>query len=870
MLTFQLTSTWNSKLKLSNSHKSINPFIQFISNIPDTESNLEIIGNLNFDDINTSELASLHEAIANLPRHITSITFTGNYTSYSEDISQHDEPLPCLVEKLKIEQNFNEFVKRLPNSVHTLIFNFSYGARVNSIYKINITRLIDVVTYLPKNITILNLTGTDLSGDDSLRTTHEDLVKLFQNIPKTVKTLYLTVRNLDKLLAILHALPDSIENLGLYNCLICNSVGEKQDKKRLELFKAIGRSVKKLNLTGNALNNLTSKCAISLFENLPNGLVELDLSYNKLGQHALRTSTIFQSIKAKLVKLKINANELGQLSKDGLSTVFTILPPGLKALELRSNFSGNVQMKSEKLITVLTRIPSTVCELDLSDNDIPLIYNPDNILKKIPHTITKLGLVEKNIAVLPQDLLPNHINTILYSPYYASVPNTVHTLDLNAVGLNDATGERLANFFKGLPSHVRKLILTNNDLAYMDLNKIKQAFKALPLSVEEIDLSENGFDLLPNSKLNERLDFVPYSVKFILDKNKFYTRNNGALMILPSSRNLEFFKPHEVFRKQKEFANAYVTLMSMMHSKRYNVNIPMGVAFNILSYYFKLPMDTSMSRATMERQLNTVLISSKLPDEITSSVQEECLNVAYERIASLAKNYTKLDLSRCGLNRLDTPERFNQIFDNIPNTITTLKLRGNGFQVNVDTLNTFINALKYIPKQIIYLDISDHGFEQYDAQKLKRLLSNLPETVQSVSLTYENPVSPALHIAKRQWPDSYKTLISATPNIMQQARQLLVDYTKGDSLFWLFLFGHWQRNHVYEVADIVERIDKGLITEPIDLFHTLETINLTNESGSLGRRISYILKLLAEPKLEQHQELKDVKIEAIQQEKPNM
>jgi hypothetical protein len=98
---------------------------------------------------------------------------------------------------------------------------------------------------------------------------------------------------------------------------------------------------------------------------------------------------------------------------------------------------------------------------------------------------------------------------------------------------------------------------------------------------------------------------------------------------------------------------------------------------------------------------------------------------------------------------------------------------------------------------------------------------------------------------KRRWSASYQTFVSNTSNELQQARNLLNDYTRGESACLRFLHGNWNRHHIEEIARLVYRIDHGLIAHLEDLKYELEQIKLTNETGSLARRFSFIASISA-------------------------
>ncbi|MGL5742764.1 MAG: DUF5617 domain-containing protein [Legionella sp.] len=89
-------------------------------------------------------------------------------------------------------------------------------------------------------------------------------------------------------------------------------------------------------------------------------------------------------------------------------------------------------------------------------------------------------------------------------------------------------------------------------------------------------------------------------------------------------------------------------------------------------------------------------------------------------------------------------------------------------------------------------------------------------------------------------PASYAKLYYQGVYPLQGARQLLNDYTKNNSAISRFFHGHWNRHHVAEVSQLVNKIDKGDIQDVTSLIAELKKINLVNTKGSLARRIYFL------------------------------
>lgn len=841
---------------------------EFFSSIPYTESSIELVNDYNYEKTQLEPKHSIpNKAIAHLPRHITTVSIGGKFIVALRDISDREDPLPIHINDLTLGRYFDGFVSNLPNSVHSLSINFSNETiNLDSVEKFSyIKQLIKAVESLSINIKTLDLSGTNL-----IRMKDDELITLFTSIPNSVKSLSFKLLNLRQLSTALSVMPEHIEEINLKDCRIGFLTGQQFDEARIKLISAIPRSVKKIGLSGNFLCKQGAIHIATLCSKLPPDLVSLDISNNDLGISVQRTITLFNKLPSDLMSLDISNNNLGQIKGDAFRTIISHLPPKLKILKFRANNFQNPIMNAKDFSLALKTIPASIYEFDLSDNDFLHFESLPRIFEQFPLTITTLRISEKNLRGMSDlelaeklRLIPPQINTLTLSDSdlfnfsaqqfviaLSKLPKSVETLDLSNTGLSKKSGEELAVLFNGIKPHIKKLILKRNNLEHVDLNRIKQGFSALSPSIDEIDLSENGFDNLPGSQFHDRLDFIPDTVRCILDNNQFEIKNNGMLITMPPHQRLGLFKPQHAFRHQKEFASLRLIFMQMVQSGV----IYTDIAYLILSF---IPNISKRAPLFIKNQIETTIISSQLPKEITFLHQQECLETVRLRINALTHEITTLDLSRCGLNRIDE-ETLGMIFNRMPKTIKSLNLRGNGFQFNKNSRNTFIKALANIPENIIFLDLSDHGFERSDAEKLKELFINLPDTVQFVSLADEKPLSPAHQIGKRVWPNSYKTLIDGASNIMQKARNLLDDYTKEDSEFWRFICGHWNRNHIKEVSEMVKLIDNGHITNVTDLLHEFGKMEIKNESGSLGRRLGFLYKSSLELKSHSTIELKEV------------
>lgn len=708
----------------------------------------------------------LKEHIAYIPRHITEVALSGNYIEDVMDISDSDDPMPIFEKISIISKVFRECVYYLPSSVHSLSLNFSYVPPNTN--PVHINELIGIVKDLPTNIKTLNLSGTDL-----FKSQDRDLKRLFDSIPSSVTSISFRFFRLNIITAVVSSLPNTIKELILDNCLIGDSrYGSHSDL--IHLFSAIKPGVKKLSLRGNKLSELGE-----VFRCLHHGIEELDISDNKL------THT--------------SGKNLGKL--------FASLPPALKILRFGSSTGEAGVVDYDKMITAFNAAPQTIQEFDFSRNGLINFKELSFVVAKLPQNIKSLDIfrilitevMELNVST-PLICLPKHIDTLSFKSHnlalfsidelvrlFRSTPKTVTAFDFSNTGLYQWPEYNLTTLFCIIPKHIKKLILKQNNLAYIDIHALKKALSSLAPSIVEIDLSENGFDRLPGDEFNARMDVIPDQVLCTLDKNQFFTRTNGALIALP---------------------------------------------------FFNRAVSNKTERN--EFPLHELIASSHHNQMIQAR-----LDVVRDRITSVVPGANQIDLSRCELNLIGSLNLLESLLQTIPKSIVSINMRDNRFQADKQFTANLTVLLKRIPQGIVHIDLSDHGFEFLSAEKLRQLFIHLPATIQYVSLSPGKPISPAHQIAKREWPGSYIALTDQTPYVMQQARKLLDDYTKGNSGFLRFLSGHWNRTHVKEVAKIVCFIDKGLITSPNELLRELDRIEMSNEVGSLNKRLSFLKHKIA-------------------------
>ncbi|KTD16177.1 DUF5617 domain-containing protein [Legionella jordanis] len=789
--------------------KSLDEIRAIFLSIPKTGTQIELIGC--FEKSRLSEYFEypiVAKALSYLPKHIYQVVFTAHcvYTNHSRQVEtsrewsqrMHGYVVNYRTEGYKVRHIgslLQYYIASLPKTVNEVILDFvtdplydntpNLGNATSSSFKNILKKFPESVTFLSVDFSILDQVSE---------------VEAFRAIPKSVIKL--------------HARGFWYDSLNV-----------------------LGRNIKILNLSHKELN-LTQTKFSQLFKGLSEILTTLGLAFHDLGRKSpLELSALLSGLPQGLQVLSLQNNNLARLGAMNLSSVLSTLSPKIYEIDLGEN--NLLLMATDELTTALSGLPETVKSLRIWDKN-PSGFLITDLLSRfhsIPSHIEELSFRDSNFVGFP---IAEFSEALIY------LPDFIIAVDFSDNKLHQKPPKEVALLLSKLRANVKTVRLKGNNLSSLSVDAFKEVFSTLPEHILELDISENGFDRLTSVHLNQYLGAIPSTVKrIILDGNKFTIKNDGTLIARPLVQHQSLFKTIDNFKYQKQFASLRLVLMQWT-GLMLSFNFDLFMVANILFYVFN---DSRTETMNMAGQLAVTLVSSKPPKEITTSVQQASLQVARERINALTRNETKLDLSRCGLNRLDNFKIFRNLFKEIPISVTSLNLRGNGFHYDERTKKLLIVALQFIPEHVVYLDLSAHGFEHYSAEELKALFINLPATVELVSLADETPLSPAQQIAKRAWPDTYQTLTMDAPSFMHRARLLLDDYTKGGSWMQRFFSGHWNRHHAEEVGKILMQIDKGFITNADELFAELEQIPLSNEAGSLARRLSFLLKTAFTPKL---------------------
>lgn len=189
---------------------------------------------------------------------------------------------------------------------------------------------------------------------------------------------------------------------------------------------------------------------------------------------------------------------------------------------------------------------------------------------------------------------------------------------------------------------------------------------------------------------------------------------------------------------------------------------------------------------------------------------------------------------------------FKKIITNTPKHITSISLPS-------CFSNEIIELFASLPSHITKVDITELGSFTKEQQKLYFI--HLPVSVKTIVVRQgerclENNIHRHLEEYRKAnyFPDTYEKMANEENGLLNQARAILSDYTKDNSLTVRFFTCCLGRNHVAAVHAL---LSNQSIQSFDDLYHELNAIVELNKEngtfnpvGSLARRVRYIELLM--------------------------
>jgi len=785
------------------------------STIPKTENQITLVGNFyeGRGDMNVDlfQKSSITKPLFYFPKHITKVVFKVDYLylkrttkEYVGERTVSEQGVPIgtervyrkkLIDSKQIGLALKYYLADLPKSVKFVALEF-FGDyhHEEATLSYDLAQIVKTLSPHVLSLDIVNFAFKDNYDDRSYASW------VFRSIPKTVLNL-------------------SVGNIPFVN-----------------FFHWLNPEMKALSLYNSQLADLSNQTLTNFTQNFPLSLASLDLSRNRFHSNPAGLEAVCLAL-ARLGNLKtlgLSGNELATLTPPVWAQVVAAFPLTLEELDIGEN--GLLLGDRNSFEGFMNTLPNTLRTLRLSEKGNQLTSNAlKALLPCIPGFI-------KTVSFSNSDLLGLSISDFL--EVISWLPDTVENIDLSANALNKKRIQDLVLLLSQLPSFFRGLKLHDNFLASFDLEELYGLFSKLSPYIKTLDVSGNGFDCLLYSQMQAVWRLFPSTVKQLRTGSEDLTlRNDGALVPYQRVAQTRLFQSPKRLHHQAQFAELLVVMKQLALTY-----LSLDIGVHLLSYVLAF---SEQEIKRLGRAFLAYPISSSPPTLVTASHESECLSVMAQRIKNLHPTDTCLDLSHCGLNRLvsnESQEKFKEQLKTLPEFVTVLKWRGNGFLHNSQCQKVFAKLMRRIPKKITCLDLSANGLENQSVEELGRLLLPLPSTVALITLDHEEPLAPLMQIAKRRWPQSYWKLIRETPNTMQQARVILEDYTKGDSALRRFVSGHWNRHHIGEVTRLVHYINQGLITSMEDLIYEIEQIKTPNTTGSLARRFSFLAHKESKPR----------------------
>ncbi len=176
--------------------------------------------------------------------------------------------------------------------------------------------------------------------------------------------------------------------------------------------------------------------------------------------------------------------------------------------------------------------------------------------------------------------------------------------------------------------------------------------------------------------------------------------------------------------------------------------------------------------------------------------------------------------------------------------ITSINFRNNGFYSNNPaasvSLKLLFAELHRLPPTITTIDLRGNGFEAYTREQLSELLQFVPRHIK-IHFNGKKPLGAQDHLSRLNWPFYFHQMAKeASGDMLQLAYLLLNDYTKGNSALLRFFTFNGCHSHVADVCVYVDRIRKGQYPNIASLLKELSQFEPTNPVGTLSTRLSFL------------------------------
>ncbi|AOW53804.1 TPA: hypothetical protein I9282_002961 [Legionella pneumophila] len=404
-------------------------------------------------ELNHKTAAEIITLLQTIPA-TTSLTLVGGNQFQKQDWEDIFTALPHSITSLKF-QAIGSSIATLSNALSTLGENIASLEFIDCGSGENIIRQSH---FFPETVTTLNLTSCPLPDYSD----NESANAIFNQLNPKITSLglrnSLVRKDGSQLTRILAALPKTLMQLDLGSNFLGNFRGRAQPSptapELLQALTAIKAPLTHLSLANNdILRGLTGPQAAALATALQK-LISLDLSNTQFVEFKVASLSLFANLK--VTQLNMRGSQL-----DLENTSFKNLPQELRILDYRNNNIGKDDLK---------------------------------YFKELPPGLTTIALNYENFIKCKPEAL------------FAALPTTLSTLILNDRFTDSRVSlPNLISIIEKIPSHIKILDLSNNNLERFSLEDLEQLLMAIPQHVQHIVLKDN---LLFHNKTSTEMEQI--------------------------------------------------------------------------------------------------------------------------------------------------------------------------------------------------------------------------------------------------------------------------------------------------------------------------------------------------------------------------
>ncbi|WP_131783961.1 hypothetical protein [Legionella gresilensis] len=338
----------------------------------------------------------------------------------------------------------------------------------------------------------------------------EDLEQVFSAIPKHIKTLNLANNALDaktgeELAQIIQALPSHINSLNLGS----NNLGDKTVEELLQIIKALPSHITSFNLGYNGLGKKLGKELVQIVKALPNSIKSFNLGYSESNLNDSNNSELDRYNS----EYELNKYLLQKTMVNKFIQVLGALPNNIVKFDIGGEEYS--KLKAVEIEKILESLPNHVRYLE--DGIINIIFKKgkelEDIVRAIPKQLTSLNLSNQLIARSNeeiQDMRRPPIEELVQM--IKAIPKNIVKLDLSGNELNELSSEELAQLVKALPDHIGSLNLARNNFYKVAAAELAHIFSSISKRVTSLNLSSNGLGVPVVKDLPLILSAIPPGV----------------------------------------------------------------------------------------------------------------------------------------------------------------------------------------------------------------------------------------------------------------------------------------------------------------------------------------------------------------------